>query len=173
MSQSATQQQKTTAPTTMSKDGLARLTVREGLKKSYYNDQAGNCTYGIGTLVHKGECTADEKKSTVTDAMIQASLQTELQSHSKHIKEKVGDQVLSQEQFDALVSFTYNVGDSGAEKVLALVKEGKLNDAATKMQEYVYIHVLDKKTNKVVSKISSGLKTRRDEESAPLKTVTK
>jgi GH24 family phage-related lysozyme (muramidase) len=58
--------------------------------------------------------------------MVQSSLQTELQSHAKYVKGKIGDQKLTQEQFDALVSFSYNVGDTGAQKVLSLVKGWKV-----------------------------------------------
>lgn len=41
----------------LSDAGWAELRRRESAVMAYYNDQANNCTYGIGTLAHTGPCT--------------------------------------------------------------------------------------------------------------------
>jgi lysozyme len=59
----------------MSDGGLAKLKSYEGVQSTYYNDPAGHCTYGVGTLVHRGACTAEESQMTVSDEVIDSSLQ--------------------------------------------------------------------------------------------------
>lgn len=60
----------------MSAAGIAALRRREHVELRYYNDSPrnGNCTYGIGTLVHYGQCTAEELQRPVTLAQVDATL---------------------------------------------------------------------------------------------------
>ncbi|WP_343050171.1 hypothetical protein [Burkholderia guangdongensis] len=41
----------------LSEAGWTALRIREHAIMAYYNDQANNCTYGVGTLAHYGPCT--------------------------------------------------------------------------------------------------------------------
>jgi Lysozyme inhibitor LprI len=46
----------------MSPSGRTALRQRERAVLSYYNDAANNCTYGVGTLAHRGPCTVASSK---------------------------------------------------------------------------------------------------------------
>jgi lysozyme len=56
--------------------GITALRQHEQVVLNYYPDQAGNCTYGIGTLAHLGPCTPEELQRPVTMAQVDAALAT-------------------------------------------------------------------------------------------------
>lgn len=155
----------------MSAKGLATLTQHEHLVPSYYNDPADNCTYGVGTLVHFGPCTAAELHTKVTQQQITTSLNSALDDAQKTIKSRVKNTQLTQEQFDALTSFVYNRGAGAARHVLKLIDEGKLDEAGRDMQKVVYGTVKDRKTGSKVKQVLPGLVTRRNYEATPFRTT--
>jgi len=73
------------------------------------------------------------------------------------VRKAVVSQALNQEQYDALVSYTFNMGDRGAAKTLKLIDEGKL----------IRVRVKTKYGSKLV--IARGLVTPRAQESAPFR----
>jgi lysozyme len=83
----------------------------------------------------------------------------------------VTNQTLTQEQFDALVSFTYNVGATGAADTFQLVDSGDLRGAATNISSMTRVRVKTKKGTKMV--VAKGLVIRRGEESAPFRLLNK
>jgi lysozyme len=150
----------------ITESGIKALSRHEGVKLSYYNDSADNCTYGIGTLVHTGVCSEEEMKTPVDLDTATKDLKKRMDDAAKYARSKVSKQNLTQEQFNSLVSFIYNVGKKGASDVLRLVNEGKLKEAGEAMQKYVYVT----KKNKVGAKTKvrlKGLVNRRADESAP------
>jgi lysozyme len=149
----------------MSAAGRLRLASRERLKLEYYNDggkNKGHCTYGYGTLVHRGVCTEDELKIKVTVEMADASLNSRIREAESAIRRNV-TQALNQEQFDALVSFVYNNGPSGSSRVFDAINENTLDVAADRMEQRVT------STQKGKSIRLRGLVERRREESAPFR----
>ncbi|MCC8405343.1 hypothetical protein LJ655_26375 [Paraburkholderia sp. MMS20-SJTN17] len=64
----------------LSSTGLTAFRLREGAVLRYYNDSANNCTYGIGTLVHFGPCTAAQFQRPVTLADIEIQLAAAVQA---------------------------------------------------------------------------------------------
>ena len=76
---------------------------------------------------------------------------------------------LAQEQFDALVSYTFNRGPGGAHKAFKLINEGEFNKAAAEISSHVTVSV--KKNGKRVVTVARGLFGRRAEESAPFRNV--
>lgn len=58
----------------LSDAGWAELRRRESAVMAYYNDQANNCTYGIGTLAHTGPCSPEELRTPVTATQVNAQL---------------------------------------------------------------------------------------------------
>ena len=103
----------------VSDKGLGFLIDREGLKLKPYNDSKGFSTVGVGHLIEKRAVTEQDKKDwawfdTKQEAM--DLLQTDLSgTYEKAVKSLV-DVPLMQFQYDAIVSFTFNVGVGGLKK---------------------------------------------------------
>ncbi|NLI34987.1 MAG: glycoside hydrolase family protein, partial [Bacteroidales bacterium] len=103
----------------ISDKGLSFLIDREGLKLKPYNDSRNFSTIGIGHLIKKRKVTEQDKKSwawfdTRQEAM--DLLRTDLScAYEKAVKSLV-NVPLMQFQYDAIVSFTFNIGVGGLEK---------------------------------------------------------
>lgn len=152
----------------------ARITMRGTEKKvlKYYDDGGrgkGNCTWGIGTLAHRGPCTAEELAKVVTDADVEREFAARLRATERGVENRIKVQ-LNQAQFDALVSFAYNTGLGGAAKVFTLVNAHDFNGAAKEISSRVYGHEI--RNGKRVLVLYRGLVTRRAYESAPFRTAT-
>ncbi|WP_190287809.1 glycoside hydrolase family protein [Massilia sp. NR 4-1] len=149
----------------MSAAARRRLRSRERVR-GYYNDMGGNrgnCTYGIGILVHRGPCTAADLRRPLTTAQVEISFATAIREAERAVKRKVTRQALTQEQFDALVSYTFNTGANGAACTLALVDRGRLQEAAVNMSRNIRTNVGGQRV------VARGLIQRRQEESAPFR----
>lgn len=124
---------------TEDKDSIRRL----------YNDGSGNCTIGIGTLVHEGPCAIPytfEHDSTgilngrkmITKQEVRDLYHRRLEAAEEAIRENVTVD-LTQSQFDALVSLLYSKGahlfeeDTGKE-LLALINAGQFDEAAAMIE---------------------------------------
>lgn len=154
--------------------GIRFITLHERLVKGYYNDlkgNKGNCTWGIGTLAHFGPCTPEELKAPVTMEQIYAAQTSSVVESERNIKRIVKNNKLTQEQFDALVSFTYNTGAKNARPVLTAANEGKMNEVAYKINQYIYSTPRNSKGEKIGEPQKlNGLISRRSAESAPFST---
>ncbi|MFP3711328.1 lysozyme, partial [Paraburkholderia sp. SIMBA_009] len=84
------------------------LRRRESAVMAYYNDQANNCTYGVGTLAHTGPCTPEELRRPVTTTQVNAQLAARVRRAEAAVRRHVSTRQLTQAQFDELVSYTYN-----------------------------------------------------------------
>lgn len=102
----------------LSKAGLDDLTVSEGFSKSLYDDGGrgkGHCTIGYGHLVHYGICDGKKKEELefiekgISKKEALSHLATDVKWAEKAVNKAVTVE-LSQGQFDALVSFVYNIG---------------------------------------------------------------
>jgi len=138
-----------------SAQGLAIIKKHEGLRLSSYLCPAGVPTIGYGNTRHPdgrkvilGEKLSSEKEAT---QLLLASLQSFEAAVNRHLPN------LNQCQFDALVSFTYNVG-TGAFIKSTLLKKAKVNPADPS--------ILDEfqKWVRGGGKVLPGLVTRRREE---------
>jgi GH24 family phage-related lysozyme (muramidase) len=103
----------------MSAAGYAELRLSEGAVMRYYNDIANNYTFGVGTLVHNGVCTAEELRTPVTEEQVNEQLTVRVHVAERAVRAAVPNVELTQAQFDSLVSFVYNVGARGAATTLA------------------------------------------------------
>lgn len=101
----------------VSESGVAFVTAFEGFRERMYDDQAGHCTIGYGHLIHEGRCTgSDPREAPFRDGITQERATEQLRQHLAGAARAVRAGItvpLDQHQFDALVSFVYNVG-SGA-----------------------------------------------------------
>lgn len=153
---------------------VARLNMRHREKKrmEYYDDGGpgrGHCTWGIGTLAHRGPCRPAELLKEVTDSQIESVFDLRVKDAERAVTRHVHVE-LSQGQYDALVSFTYNRGASGSAPVYALLNAGNFQGAANRISGEIYSIQLQK--GKKVRVLLRGLIPRRTEESAPFRRTT-
>ncbi len=160
----------------LSNDGRNQLIRREAIIRHYYNDAVHNCTYGVGTLAHLGPCTSQELLTPVSDDQLATGLQHGIGIAERAVRRNVRGHILTQQQFDALVSFTYNVGAGGARHVLRQVNTGHLSNAAGTMTRYSHATVYgpngqpERDANgHIITRVLPGLVSRRVEESAPFR----
>ena len=162
----------------LSPAGRNQLMQREGVVHHYYDDTVHNCTYGAGTLAHLGPCTPAELHRPVTNAQILSGMQNGIRVAEAAVRRNVTRQHLTQAQFDALVSFAYNVGGAGGRGVFHEVNAGHLQQAARTIRQYVHAtvrgrdgHALRDRNGRVVTRILHGLVRRRRAESAPFEAI--
>lgn len=159
----------------MSAGARSRMRSKETMQLRYYDDGGktgvGNCTWGIGTLAHRGPCTAEELARPVTVAEVEQTFSIKVAEAEQVVRKRVSRQQLNQEQFDALVSYTFNAGQRGAESALAKVDKGDFKSAAADISRTVYMSIKTKKGTKRV--LARGLVSRRAEESAPFRSSEK
>ncbi|MBQ5949064.1 lysozyme [Massilia sp. ST3] len=151
----------------MSSAGKLRLQNREKKIMAYYDDMGpgkGNCTVGYGSLVHRNPCTPDELKTPVTQEMVSNLFSANVRDAEKAVERNVRVP-LTQAQFDALVSYTFNRGATGARSVYRLINRGEFHEAGLEMRNSTMVKV--RKKGKLVPVIARGLIDRRTEESAP------
>lgn len=101
------------------RQALTIITQSEGLSLQAYKDVAGHWTIGYGHLLTEGEDGAD-----ITEEQAFELLEGDLIRTMRDVEELV-EVPLNDNQFSALVSFTFNLG-SGALKRSTLLK--KLNE---------------------------------------------
>jgi len=148
-----------------------------GFVDHYYNDQGGNCTFGAGSLVHMGPCSQAEMQQRPTPEQMQQRLAEDLRTAEDFVRRRV-QRPLTQEQFDALVSLTYNAGPgahlrgghvTGAQPVYDAINQNG-PEAAGQLILTTAIHVAVRdphNPNRVVGHtISRGLQNRRQREFA-------
>ncbi|MGF6857004.1 glycoside hydrolase family protein [Paraburkholderia sp. CI3] len=151
----------------MSDAGWTALRMREGAVLRYDNDVANNCTFGIGTPAYFGRCTNDEMRRPVTLADVNAQLATRVRAAEGSVKSRVTDHELTQRRFDALVSYTYNTGATGARQALAVANRGQNDEVAIEMARNVYVHPRDAHGRRLPAVRMPGLVNRCREEAAP------
>ena len=134
----------------ISEKGLDIIRKWEGLQLAAYRCPAGVLTIGYG---HTGPDVLEGKKIDIFDANI--LLRQDVRTFEDDVNSAV-KVAMSQGMFDALVSFTYNVGGGNLRKSTLLKKlnAGKIGEAA---EEF-------KKWNKAKRKVLPGLTARREDE---------
>lgn len=90
--------------------GKAAIAKEEGFSAYPYNDQRNFCTVGNGILLHRRACTKEEMATEYDVEELDKNFYDRVHEAEKYVKHYVKDKDLNQEQFDALVSFIYNVG---------------------------------------------------------------
>lgn len=139
------------APNTMSSAGIAFLKRKEGFSPTPYRD-AGGYSIGYGHFIKPGE-----KFTRITPAQGEALLRADVANAEKAVREFV-KVPLSQGQFDALVSFIYNVGTGAFRNstLLRYINQRAFSAAANEFARW----------NQAEGKVLSALVARRAEEKA-------
>jgi GH24 family phage-related lysozyme (muramidase) len=95
-----------------SENGIRLIMKHEEFRAYPYNDAVGHATIGYGTLLHKGNVTKDDKNN-YPNGISEDDAKQLLVEKVKEIEPKLLLAVkvkLNQNQFDALISWTYNLG---------------------------------------------------------------
>lgn len=145
----------------ISKAGLELIAGFEGWRSTLYDDVADNCTIGYGHLVHAGPTNAADRSGPfgkgITKDQGLALLKADTDSKANAVKQCV-TVPLNQGQFDALVSFAYNVG-AGNLRGSTLLKKLNAGDYAGAAREFG-------NWTKAGGKVLAGLQRRRAAEEA-------
>lgn len=129
--------------------GLALIKQFEGFSQIAYYCPAGKLTIGYGHVILPGE---QFPESGISESIGEILLKQDVSIAEKAINQLITTALL-QNQFDALVSFVYNIGSKAFEKstLLRLINENKLPLAAVEFARWVYVG----------KKIQAGLVRRR------------
>jgi len=135
---------------TISQAGIDNLKQFEGYREKVYLDSANLPTIGYGHLLKPGE---DFKIITreFAEQLLRQDIKTAESAVNKHVTVD-----LTQNQYDALVSFVYNVGGGAFAKSTLLKKlnSGDYNGAQNELPRW----------NKAGGKVHQGLANRRQHE---------
>jgi len=140
----------------LSEEGLQFIAGEENFRASTYKDQAGNGTIGYGHKIQPGE-----KFGTVNEGQALDLLKTDAAVAEKAVNRNVKVS-LKQNQFDALVSFTFNVGETrlSQSSVLSNINSGNFNAATSSFA--LFNKYRPEGSNGLV--VSTGLTVRRAHE---------
>ncbi|EQA1588789.1 lysozyme [Enterobacter hormaechei] len=139
-----------------SENGIALIKEFEGCKLTAYQDSVGVWTIGYG-WTQPVDGKPIRAGMTIKQETAERLLKTGLASYESDVSRlvKVG---LTQGQFDALVSFTYNLG-SRSLSTSTLLRKLNAGDYAGAADEFL-------RWNKAGGKVLSGLARRREAERA-------
>jgi lysozyme len=113
----------------IAKSTLSFITKEEGLRNKAYKDSKGLWTIGVGHLIKPDE--QHLLTATLTDEQVEELLQSDLRwcqdAVDNHVKVP-----LTQNQYDALYSLCFNIGETNFRKstVLRKINENDLKGAA-------------------------------------------
>jgi GH24 family phage-related lysozyme (muramidase) len=170
---------------TLSDNGLEFIKYSEGIeydeidsnKVMMYDDSAGHATIGYGHLVHRGNMNGTEKQEFI-DGITQSRAEELLKSDVKRFENLVNTRVkveLSKTQFDALVSFAFNIPlgmDPTESTLLRNLNEGDYKGVPTQLERWCKetktVNVKDDKGNVIKTEkqkiVNKGLLNRRKRE---------
>lgn len=122
----------------LSERGAALIADFEGVVLHAYNDPVGHCTCGVGHLIHMGNCTAADfqRFGTRQDPKMTRREATDLLRRDAASREEAVRRLvkvpLSQNEFDALVSLVFNIGEGNftSSTVLRALNAGDRRGAA-------------------------------------------
>ncbi len=139
-----------------SSEGLNLIKGFEGKRLTSYDDGVGIWTIGYGTIKYPNGVRV-KKGDTCTERQAETYLKNDLNRFEVAIN-KLVKVPLSQNQFDALASFTYNLGETNLANSTLLKKLNKGDYQGAADQFLVW--------NKAGGKVMKGLVRRREAERA-------
>jgi lysozyme len=124
----------------LSAKGVKFVSQWEGFRPNLYNDPKGHCTIGFGHLVHLGHCNGSEParfKSGLTEEQALDLLRHDAHSAAEAVAADVKVR-LNQHQFDALVSFGFNVGNGafGESTLLRRLNKGEYDAVPSELARW-------------------------------------
>jgi len=94
----------------VSKAGIALIKHHEGVRSRPYRCPANLWTVGVGHLIGDGKHLPDTWNRTFTEAEIDGILKSDLRRFELGVHKMLPNVPLRQHEFDALVSFCFNLG---------------------------------------------------------------
>ncbi len=132
----------------MSEKGKELLAEWEGVELKVYKDVAGLPTIGVGHLLTQDELTSGKilirgEPIRYADGLTKTQAMDLLDQDLERFEEAVnesGKVDLKQNQFDALVSFTFNVGSNAFRNstLLRLLNQGNYSDVPNQLRRWVH-----------------------------------
>lgn len=126
---------------TASDQGVSMIKRFEGFRSSLYNDPVGHCSVGYGELVHRGNCNGDASEQLYRNGISESQASDLLRQRLNSFQQLINDAVtveLNQNQFDSLVSFSYNVGNGNFRQstLLRLLNQGNYGAVPTELRKW-------------------------------------
>jgi len=124
----------------LSPEGLALLKRFEGCSSTPYKDSGGLWTIGYGHLIGDGKTLPDKANYTLTQKEMDLLLKYDVGPRERAV-ERLCPVYLTQNEFDALVSFTYNLGAGALQRstLRQKINRGDKAGAARVLLKYVYV----------------------------------
>lgn len=142
---------------------LAFLEEHEAFRPTLYNDEAGHATIGYGHLVHTGPVGSNPTREAlfvegITRAQAAALLTRDIVVRAESAINALVHVPLTQNQYDVLVSFVFNIGAHAFEEstLLRVLNDRKYDAVPSELTKWHYEHKVP----------SLGLARRRAAEAA-------
>ena len=147
----------------MSEEGRRVLTRLEGKRNKMYKDVVGLPTVGVGHLLTRSELTSGKLYihgevirwgDGLTDSQVDGLLAQDLKGFEDTVS--LACPSVSQHEFDALTSFTFNVGKTAFlnSQLLKAIRAGRLADVPAQLRRW----------NRAGGRVIGGLVARREAE---------
>jgi lysozyme len=107
----------------------------EGFRLHPYSCPAGYDTIGYGHVIRKGESFASGISTMQAEALLREDVQSAAEAVNRLLPVR-----LSQGQYDALVSFTFNLGAGALQRssLRQLLLRGEVTRAASEFRRWIY-----------------------------------
>jgi lysozyme len=137
----------------ISERGIALLKQSEGFSATPYFCPAGKCTIGYGHVIKDGEVFSAGVSQTQAEDILKNDV-----NETERAVDRLVDIELTQNQFDALVVLSYNIGAGAFENstLLKCLNENDLQAAVDQWKRWIYAN----------GQVLPGLVTRRGAEVA-------
>ncbi len=128
-------------PWRLSQRGINWLAHHEGGNLPLYNDPNGNCTVGVGHLIRLAPCTEEDRKQygSLSSADRLKIFRSDLARFQSAVNRMV-EVPLHQYEFDALLSFVWNIGYGtkgfGGSTARRLLNNGRYQLIPTQMMRW-------------------------------------
>ena len=145
-------------PTKVSDNCIRMIKHHEGVRYQPYQDPIGLWTVGVGHLIGDGKSLPQEWNKTFTSEEVDDILKDDLARFERGVNTLIPITRLTQNQFDALVSFSFNVGlgNLQASTLRQKLNRGDYEGAANEFPKW----------RKAGGRVLQGLVRRRADEKA-------
>ncbi len=139
----------------ISAHGLQLIRHHEGVRLTPYRDCVGLWTVGVGHLIGDGTTLPPSWNRTLTEEEVDGILRADLVRFERGVT-RLCPVALTTGQFDALVSFSFNVGLGALQhsSLRTKLNRGEIDNAANEFLKW----------NKAGGKVWKGLTIRRQDE---------